>query len=138
MKIYHYHKVTGESLGEADARIDPLETEKQGKNIYSIPAQASTDQPPRSGDNEATRRLPDDSDWEIVPDFRGVKYWLEDGTEVEIAELGETVPTSALSEQPDPPPLTEEQLNEQKVADEIRKLAIDNLIARGDLPEGYA
>lgn len=137
MKIYHYHKITGESLGESDARTDPLETAKQGENVYSLPGQATFEVPPEPGDNEAVRRLSDDSGWEVVPDFRGEKYWLEDGTEVEISEIGVTVPTGALSEQPPPPPPTEEQLNEQKITDEIRKIAIDNLIVKEELPVDY-
>ena len=137
MKIYHYHKKTGEPLGESDARIDPLETAKQGKNVYSLPGQTTFDTPPKTGKNKAVRRLPDDSGWEVVPDFRGEKYWLEDGTEIEISEIGVTVPKDALSEPPPPPPPTEEEINEQKIADEIRKVAIGNLIARSDLPAHY-
>lgn len=137
MKIYHYHKKTGELLGESDARLDPLETKKQGKNVYSLPAQATFEAPPETGNKEAAKRLPDNSRWEVVPDFRGEKYWLVDGTGIEITRLNETVPNDTLSEPPAPPPPTKEEINEQKIADEIRKLAIDNLIAKGELPADF-
>ncbi|MDY6789678.1 MAG: hypothetical protein SWH54_00230 [Thermodesulfobacteriota bacterium] len=137
MKIFHYHKTTGEYLGESAARIDPLESEKQGKNIYAIPAQAVTDQPPKPGKNKAARRLPDDSGWEIVPDFRGKKYWLADGTEIEIVDIGETVPKDALTEPPPTPPPTEDEINEQKIKDEMRLQAIASLKAKGDLPADF-
>ena len=45
MRIYHYHSNTREYLGESDARIDPLETELQGKNIYLCPAHATFTKP---------------------------------------------------------------------------------------------
>lgn len=137
MKLYHYHKETGEYVGETDARLDPLETQKQGKDIYAIPAQASTDKPPATGSNKRAKRLSGGSGWKIVSDFRGSKYWLEDGTEIVITELGKLVPKDALSEAPPPPPLTEAELNEQKIQSKIRQMAIESLKANKELPSNF-
>lgn len=45
MKIYSYNKL-GEYVGESKARLNPLETELQGKDIFLIPANATTIKPP--------------------------------------------------------------------------------------------
>lgn len=137
MKIYHYHKKTGEFLGESDARIDPLETAKQVKGVYSLPGHSTFEFPPKISKNKAARRLPDDSGWEVVPDFRGEKYWLEDGTEIKITELGEVVPEDALNEKPPPPPPTEAEINEQKIQAKLRQMAIKSLQADNELPADF-
>ena len=137
MKIYHYHKETREYLGKVEARIDPLETAKQGKSVYSLPAYASFKSPPKTGINKMAVCLPDNNSWKIVSDFRGIKYWLADGTECIITELGKLVPKDVLSEAPPPPPPTEAELNEQKIQARIRQMAIESLQADGELPSDF-
>lgn len=49
MKLYHYDGETGYLTFVDDAfNIDPLESEKQGKTVYTIPALATTIAPPSS------------------------------------------------------------------------------------------
>jgi len=45
MKIYNYG-YKGEYIYESEARIDPLETKLQGKDIFLIPASATIVEPP--------------------------------------------------------------------------------------------
>ena len=47
MIIHHYHKATGEYLRSSEARIDPLETKKQGRDVYLLPAHATDIAPPK-------------------------------------------------------------------------------------------
>ena len=135
MKIYHYRPGTKEFLQASEARIDPLETQNQGTDIYLIPAHATLIVPPRIGENEAA--VFDGESWEIVPDHRGAEYYLENGQRIEIAELGETIPGNALLEPPEPPPPTESELIELKIQAETRAVAIERLKAKKEIPEDY-
>lgn len=45
MIIYHYDPTTKEYAGRSDARLDPLESKKQGKDIYLLPAYATIEKP---------------------------------------------------------------------------------------------
>lgn len=40
--------------------------------------------------------------WRIVPDFRGETYWLADGTEINVTDLGVSIPRKALRSRPIP------------------------------------
>lgn len=99
MNIYNYHPSTREYLGASEAKIDPRETAKAGENVYLIPANATTDQPPESGTNQRARRNGDD--WELVDDYRGQSYWNKDtGVEITITELGITIPNDSPTQAP--------------------------------------
>ena len=135
MIIHHYHKATGEYLRSSEARIDPLETKKQGRDVYLLPAHATDIAPPKIGENEAP--VFDGKAWNVVPDYRGAEYYLEDGQKVEISELGEAIPKDALLEPLPPPEPTEADLAEQKIQAEIRTMAIKRLISRGELPTNF-
>jgi len=90
MKIYHYKEDTKEFLREAEARLDPLETQQQGKNVFIIPAKATDKKPPIIGVNK--QAVFNGSIWGLVKDFRGAKYYLTDGTEMTVQNLDEEVP----------------------------------------------
>ncbi len=68
MKIYMFDEVTKEYLGEEDALIDPLETQKQGKPIYLLAANATFERPPAAKPGYA--RIFADG-WQYVDDNRG-------------------------------------------------------------------
>ena len=101
MDIYHYHPATNEFIGTSEARLDPLETQKRGENVYLLPACATHLEPPVPGANEVA--VFGDNMWSVTPDFRGTTYWLSDGSEHVINELGIPMPNDALREKPTPP-----------------------------------
>jgi hypothetical protein len=63
MKIYHYHPVTKELTGEDFARLSPLD-KKHGREVYLIPAGATTIEPPEFVEGKA--RVFDGEKWEYV------------------------------------------------------------------------
>lgn len=44
--VYLYDEKTKEFKNEVNAQLDPLESEKAGKDIYLLPANATWEQPP--------------------------------------------------------------------------------------------
>ncbi|MBU2713789.1 hypothetical protein [Zooshikella harenae] len=92
--IYNYHPLSGEYLSQVEAHNDPLE----GKPL--VPAYATTKRPPLTQQNEVA--LFKNGFWSIVSDYRGVEYWLPDGTYKKIQELDQRVPANALTEPPEP------------------------------------
>jgi len=137
MKLYHYSERTKEYVGSTSARRDPLEPDK-----FLIPARAVTVSPPVPGQNEAV--IWNGSEWEIVPDYRGTKYYLpsddfvEREEEHEVKELGILPPPDAS---PTMYPLTQEQqeieMISQKSAEITRRAAIAELKSEGKLPPDY-
>lgn len=111
MKIYHYDRDTGILTGESEARLDPLETIKQKKDVYLCPAHASFDAPPDiPKDNRAI--------------FISGKWNLE------------AIPAPPEPEKP-PEPTAEEIAAAQfeaKIQAELRVIAIERLEAKGELP----
>ena len=90
MKIYPYSQITGESLGkEKNARLDPLETEKQKKDVFLLPAFCTDIKPPSTKKNEAA--VFENGAWSIVPDYRGTVYYTGKDT-FTITELGDNIP----------------------------------------------
>jgi len=99
MNIYRYDGTTGEYLGTSEARLDPLESQNTGKDVYLIPANATTDAPATAGENQAA--VYSGGKWSLVDDYRGQKYWNKDtGAVVTIEDLG-AVSTDLVSIAPD-------------------------------------
>lgn len=106
MKFYIYDENTKEYIGTQNAFIDPLESKKQGKNIYLIPQNSTDKEPPKPEENQAV--IFNGSEWEIVADYRNKTYYL--GTEQhEMKELGD-LPNGATFEPVEP----EKSLSELK------------------------
>lgn len=104
MKIYNYHPVTGEYISTSDAEKSPLE-----KNVYLVPAYATDIAAPSVTENQVACFK--DGAWALSDDFRGVEYWLEDGSKKTISEIGEVVPENgSLTEVEPPEPLATDQL----------------------------
>lgn len=98
MKIYHYHKKTGELINESEARLDPLETKKQGRDIYAVPANATDIKPPKTKKNEVPVFVK--VKWEVKSDYRGTVYYDVDATKYIIAEVGFEVPENCTTTPP--------------------------------------
>ena len=87
MRIYKYSKTTKEYLGYMEAYLDPLESEKQGREIFVIPPYFTTVAPKFPKEDNAV--VFNGTDWEEVEDFRGLKvYDKKTGKEIIITELG--------------------------------------------------
>ena len=74
MNVYKYNEDTKEYISTEQAMIDPLETKKQGKNIYLLPANATFTAPTEA--QEGYVNVWNGTAWEQVEDNRGVEYWL--------------------------------------------------------------
>ena len=77
MLIYRYNADTKEYAGSESAYLDPLESEKQEKEVYLIPANATTRAPELK---EGCAAVWNGSEWENVKDNRGKEYWLDTDT----------------------------------------------------------
>lgn len=77
MLIYRYNADTKEYAGSESAYLDPLESEKQGKEVYLIPANATARAPELK---EGCAAVWNGSEWENVEDNRGKEYWLKTDT----------------------------------------------------------
>lgn len=81
MKIYNYSLYTGEYVGESFADPDPLIP-----GSWLIPSGATTLKPPSTNAGYVACFLA--SEWSIKEDHRGTKYWLADGSEHEVDQIG--------------------------------------------------
>lgn len=112
MIFYIYDEKTKEFTGTQNAFIDPLETKKQGKNVYLVPANATDKKPLETKENQAV--VFNGSDWEIVADYRNKTYYI--GTEQhEMKELGD-LPNGATFE-PVEPEKTLDELKSDKLVE---------------------
>ena len=112
MVFYTYDEKTKEYTGAQNAFIDPLETKKQGKKVYLVPANATDKKPLETKENQAV--IFNSSEWEIVADYRGQIYYI--GTEQhEMKELGD-LPEGATFE-PVEPEKTLDELKSEKLAE---------------------
>ena len=112
MIFYIYDEKTKEYTGTQNAFIDPLETMKQGKNVYLVPANATAKKPLKAKENQAV--IFNGSEWEIIADYRGKTYYI--GTEQhEMKELGE-LPNGATFH-PVEPKKTLDELKSDKLAE---------------------
>lgn len=115
MIFYIYDEKTKEYTGTQNAFIDPLETKKQGKNVYLVPANATAKKPLKTKENQAV--IFNGSEWEIIADYRGKIYYI--GTEQhEMKELGD-LPKGATFEPVEP----------EKTLDELKSEKLDALTA---------
>ena len=98
--VYNFKKNTGEYINSSQARIDPLETKKQGKPIYLLPGFATFDKPPIAKKNEVA--VFREGKWEKVIDKRGISYWDENNIEYIISDIETDIPPMcSLKPRPD-------------------------------------
>lgn len=102
MKIYNYSALNGEFFGESEARKSPLE-----KDVFLIPAHATDIKPPVSDAGQVAVFAEDE--WSLVDDDRGSDYWIGQNkyTKKDIGPL----PDDAVTAEPPPLPLTQEQID---------------------------
>ena len=96
MKIYRYHRRTGEFMKADDARLDPLEA-KQGVERYLIPACATEIEPPECAEHQ--KQVFSNGRWSIAKDWRGTPYFIGNERHI-IRELGIEPPAGSTLEPP--------------------------------------
>ena len=117
MYVYRFDPVTKEYLGKEEAFRDPLESQKQGKNVWLLPADSTFTEPDMTPHGMAL--VWQGTHWQQVEDHRqkrdgggvvidgsGTPYWLKGDTWESPArymtELG-PLPEGALLERPEKP-----------------------------------
>ena len=129
MIFYTYDKDTKEYTGTQNAFIDPLETKKQGKNVYLVPPNVTDKKPLETKENQAV--IFNGSEWEIIADYRGKTYYI--GTEQhEMKELGD-LPNGATFE-PVEPKKTLDELKSEKLSELTAKTSkFDNQLVNNEM-----
>ena len=88
MKIYNYDSITFEYTGSQNADLNPEETKRQGKNVYLLPAFATTIKPPTAQIDKA--RVWQENQWGYIADYRQNYYKVDTELHInEIDKLGE-------------------------------------------------
>lgn len=107
MKIYNYHPITKEYLGESTADESPLEPE-----VFLIPANATRIIPPEIGENQTA--VFENNEWVIKPDFRGKIYYNKSTRQQVIIDFIGNIPDTLQKTKP-PLPLYElKQMKKQE------------------------
>ena len=102
MLVYNYDGITKEYLYSSEAYLDDLETIKQGREIYLIPANATNKRPLPNKEGYAQCFDTNSNNWFLLEDHRGEKvYSKEDLSELVIKNLG-AIPNGYLLEKPKP------------------------------------
>ena len=102
-KMYGYNPETFEYSGEVTAYIDPLESEKQGEDIFIVPANATEKEPLTAEKNQINIWNLDTQEWKLFPDFRGqTVYKKATGETVKIEKVGTLPDDLTEKEYPDP------------------------------------
>lgn len=100
MKEYIFDRTTGEFIREQEAHIDPLESRKQGRDVYLLSANGTTTPPPEKEDGYTV--IWSGTAWEQIEDHRGEIVWKNHTESMEIRELG-PIPEGWVSDQPEKP-----------------------------------
>ena len=103
MKTYHYDPTTKEYTHNSTPLLDPLETKRQGRKIYLLPANATFDEPTAKNGYSAVWN---GNAWTHIEDNRGKRYWLaedEYGTPARTMIALGALPTGATFTAPPKP-----------------------------------
>ena len=99
-KIYTYHPISYEYMGEGIANLDPLETKIHGVDLYAKPSNSTFLKPPKIKKNEVL--IFENGKWVKHTDFRGSVYYLKDTTKITITEIDVEIPPNSILNPPDP------------------------------------
>lgn len=151
MKAYSYHSVTKEFKSEIECQLDPLESQKQNKDIYLLPSNSTLNMPLEK--TEKKIYIFENNKWVIKDDYRNIVFYdketkekkiiseinvLPDNnwTEIEPLALDDTCKwdvTKWIIDNLKVEELEKNRQKEQLINDKIRKQAIDALKADGVL-----
>lgn len=77
MNVYKFNPVTKKYEGIQQAQLDPIQTKKQGKNIYLLPINSTFEIPPEKQEGKAI--IFENENWLLKTDFRGKKAYNNKG-----------------------------------------------------------
>lgn len=100
MLVYNYDPITTEYTDSCEASLDPAQSKIEGKEVYLIPAYATTVKPPKAKTNEVVIY---DNGWQIKADYRG-KYIVNNDMEPYIYDKIGNLPEGYIA-------ITENQAN---------------------------
>lgn len=81
--FYNYNPATKEYTYKEEAYINPVATAREGKNIYSLPANATFEKPPTTKTHEIA--VFENNGWQIKADYRGM-YKINSDMKPELIE----------------------------------------------------
>lgn len=99
MNVYKFNPITKEYEGIQQAQLDPIQTKKQGKNIYLLPINSTFEIPPEKQEGKAI--IFENDNWLLKTDYRGRKAYNNEGLLI-ISYIGDLKGSDKL--------LTEEQI----------------------------
>lgn len=86
MEIYHYSINTHECIGSSEATLDPEATKHEGKEVWSVPANATLLKPPKAKPFKVA--VFENGTWVVKDDYRG-RYVCNETLDVHlIQEIG--------------------------------------------------
>lgn len=102
MFVYNYEPLQGEYIGASEARLDPVTSQLEGKEVYAIPANATTVVPPSEKKGYARCFDLKNKTWSYVEDHRNqIVYNKETLEPYTIKELG-PIPNIYIEDEPQP------------------------------------
>lgn len=100
-KVYTYDEKTKVYNGVQDARLDPLESQLQGKEIWLLPANATFKKPTLKEKDGFVIGFDTKADkWVHLPNYKGRKYYDENGIN-EVREVGNLLEGQTLISEED-------------------------------------
>lgn len=87
MLFYRFNPANGEFIRAEQGFLDPLESQRQGADVYLVPANSTPTPPPEPTGNTAA--VWNSESWQLVADYRGQSIWNAAGAEQTVQELGE-------------------------------------------------
>ena len=148
MIIYHYDRITKEFLGSSEARLDPKETEIQGKEVYLIPTYTTIIEPLTLDIDEVA--VFESDNWVAKEDHRGKTVFdIATAEDMVINQIGPMPDGFTLEIPMDSFALWNgtawvidtnkkaKAFREEMIQKEVREAAIKSLISKGKLPKGY-
>lgn len=77
MLAYKYKEITYEYEGTQECQLDPLETKKQGQDVWLLPVQCTFEVPPQSQEGKAI--VFENDVWVLKNDYRGKRAYNDKG-----------------------------------------------------------
>lgn len=99
MNAYKFNPITKEYEGTQEAQLNPIQTKKQGKDVWLLPINSTFEIPPEKEEGKAI--VFENDNWLLKTDYRGRKAYNNEGLLI-ISYIGDLKGSDKL--------LTEEQI----------------------------